>query len=128
MPAVLHPPDGRIKRQQRFALVKSGDMVLLLLPWLMVYARRSNLKRRDAAPEDSEEKEFEQTLSACRQAEEIEASLCTFLAEPRSASNEETWPTLVAKSPSEDHTPVSAAATNAALASTTEVKDGNTPP
>ena len=28
MPALLHSPDGRIKRQHRFALVESGDIVL----------------------------------------------------------------------------------------------------
>ncbi|CAN0472328.1 unnamed protein product, partial [Laminaria digitata] len=30
MPALLHSPDDRIKRRQRFALVESGDIVLLL--------------------------------------------------------------------------------------------------
>ena len=50
------------------------------------------------------------------------------LAEPRSAGNEETWNTLVAKFPPEDHAAMSAAAVVAAvLASATEVK-GNAPP
>ena len=39
MPALLHSPDGRIKRRERFALVESGDIVLLL-PWLMAYTSR----------------------------------------------------------------------------------------
>ena len=30
MPALLHSPDGRIKRRQRVALVESRDIVLLL--------------------------------------------------------------------------------------------------
>ena len=30
MPALLHSPDGRIKRRQRFGSVESGDMVFLL--------------------------------------------------------------------------------------------------
>ena len=30
MPVLLHLPDGRIKRRQRFALVECGDIVLLL--------------------------------------------------------------------------------------------------
>ena len=38
MPALLHSPNGRIKKRQRFALVESGDVVLLL-PWLMAFTR-----------------------------------------------------------------------------------------
>ena len=41
------------------------------------------------------------------------------------AGNEETWSTLVAKFPSEDHAAVSAAAVAAVLASATEAEDGN---
>ena len=54
----------------------------------------------------------------------------TLLAEPRSAGSDETWTTLVAKFPSEDHTAVSTAAVAAAavLASATEAEDGNAPP
>ena len=50
------------------------------------------------------------------------------LAEPRSAGTEETWSTLVAKFPPEDHAAVSAAAAAAVLASGIEVEDGNAPP
>ena len=50
------------------------------------------------------------------------------LAEPRSAGSKETWNTLVAKFPSEDHAAVSAAAAAAVLANATEAKDGNAPP
>lgn len=40
-PAPLDSPDGRTKRRQRIEFVESGDTVLvLLLPWLMAYARR----------------------------------------------------------------------------------------
>ena len=52
----------------------------------------------------------------------------TFLAEPRSAGDEETWSTLVAKFPSEDHAAISAVAAAAVLASATEAEDGNAPP
>ena len=54
MPTLLHSPDGRIKRRQRFAVVESGDIVLLL-PWLMAYTRRRDSRQRDAASEASEE-------------------------------------------------------------------------
>ena len=50
-----------------------------------------------------------------------------FLAEPRSAGNEETWNTLVSKRPPEDHAAVSAAAAAAVLASATEIQQGNAP-
>ncbi|CAN0583788.1 unnamed protein product, partial [Laminaria digitata] len=43
MPALRHSPDGRIKRRQRFALVDSGGIVLLL-PWLIAYTRRGDLR------------------------------------------------------------------------------------
>ena len=44
MPALLHSPDGRMKRRQRFALVESGDIVLPL-PWLIAYTRREDLRQ-----------------------------------------------------------------------------------
>ena len=44
MPALLHSPDGRIKRRERFALVESGDIVLLL-PWLMAYTSRRDSRQ-----------------------------------------------------------------------------------
>ena len=51
------------------------------------------------------------------------------LAEPRSARNEKTWNTLVAKLSSEDQAAVSTAATAAAvLASATNVDEGNALP
>ena len=56
--ALLHSPDGRIKRRQRFALVESGDIVLLL-PWIMSYTRRMDSRQRDAANETSEEAKLE---------------------------------------------------------------------
>ena len=58
MPALLHSPDGRIKRRQRFALVESGDIVFLF-PWLMAYTRRMDSGQRDAANEASEEAKLE---------------------------------------------------------------------
>ena len=52
----------------------------------------------------------------------------SLLVESRSAGNEETWNTLVAKFPPEDHAAVSAAAAAAVPARATEVEDGNAPP
>ena len=57
MPALLHSPDGRIKRRQKFPLVGSGDIVLLL-PWLMAFTRGGDSRQRDAAQEDSEEEKL----------------------------------------------------------------------
>ena len=52
------------------------------------------------------------------------------LAEPRSAGNEETWNTLVAKLPSEHHAAVPAAATTALVARITRrcVEHGKSSP
>ena len=50
MPPLLHSPDGRIKRRQRFALVESGDIVVLL-PWLMAYTRQRDSRQRESADE-----------------------------------------------------------------------------
>ena len=78
MPALLHLPDGRIKRRQRFALVESGDIVLLF-PWLMAYVRRRDLRQRDAAHEDSEEAKFERASSACCRAGGVKVPARTLL-------------------------------------------------
>ena len=67
MPALLYSPDGRIKRRQRFALVESGDIVLLL-PWVMAFTRGGDSRPRDAAHEASEEAKLERASSACRDA------------------------------------------------------------
>ena len=48
MPALLHSPDERVKRRQRFTSVESGD-TLLPLSRLMAYPRRGDSKQRDAA-------------------------------------------------------------------------------
>ena len=52
----------------------------------------------------------------------------TLWADPRSAGNEETWSTLVAKAPSQGHAAVSATAAAAVLVSATEAEDGNASP
>ena len=101
MPARLHSPDGIIKRRQRFALVESGDTVFLL-PWLIVYTRRSKKRQRDAAHDASEEAKLERASSVCRHAGGVKVATHTLLAEPNSAGSEETWSTSVAKFPSED--------------------------
>ena len=101
MPPLLHSPDGRIKRRQRFALVESGDTVFLL-PWLIVYTRRSKKRQRDAAHDASEEAKLERASSVCRHAGGVKVATHTLLAEPNSAGSEETWSTSVAKFPSED--------------------------
>ena len=48
----------------------------------------------------------------------------TLLVEPSSAGKEETWVTLLATFPTEDHTNVSAAAASVLPASATEVENG----
>ena len=84
MPALLHSPDGRIKRRQRCTLVESGDIVLLL-PWLMAFTRVGNSRPRDAAHEASEEAKLERTSLACRRAGGIKVAAHTLLEEPLSA-------------------------------------------
>ena len=127
MPALLHSPDGRIKRRQRFALVESGYIVLLL-PWLSAYTRRGDSRQRDATQEASEEAILERAWSECRHAGGVKVTARNLLAEPRAAGDEETWHTLVVEFPSEDHIAVSAAAVAAVLASATEIEEGNAPP
>ena len=99
---------------------------MLLLPWLIAYTRREGLRQRDAAQEASEEAKLERASSACRHAGGAKVVARNLLAEPRSAGNEETWNTLVAKFPPEDHAAVSAAAV-AVLASATDTEDENAP-
>ena len=128
MPALLHSPDCKIKKRQRFALVESGDIVFLLL-WLTTFSRGRDSRPRDAALEDSEEAKLERTSSACRHAGGIKVAARNLLAESPSEGNEETWRILVSKFPSEDHAAVSAAAAAAAvIASATEVEDRNALP
>ena len=83
MPALLHSPDGWIKKRQRFALVESGDIVLLL-PWLMAFTRGRDSRPRDAALEASEEAKLERASSACRHAGGVKVAARNLLAEPRS--------------------------------------------
>ena len=127
MPALLHSPDGTIKKRQRFALVESGDIVLLL-PWLMAFTRGRDSRPRDAALEASEEAKLERASSACRHAGGVKVAACNRLAEPRSEGDEEAWNTLLSKFPSEDHATVFAAAAAAVLVNAAEVEGGNTPP
>ena len=94
MSALLHSSDGRIKKRQRFALVESGDIVLLL-PWLLAFTRGRD-SGRDAALEASEEGKLQRASSVCRHAGGLKVAARNLLAEPRSAGNEETWNTLVA--------------------------------
>ena len=106
--------------------MESGGVVLLL-PWLIAYTRREGLRKRDVSQEALEEAKLTRASSACLHAGGAKMAARNLLAEPRSAGNEETWNTLVVKFPPENHAAVSAAAT-AALASVTEVEDGNAPP
>ena len=96
MPVLLHSPDGRIKRRQRFVLVESADIVFLL-PWLMVFTRGGDSMQRHAAQEASEEEKLEKAPSACSQVRRVKVTARNVRAEPRSAGNEETWNTLVIK-------------------------------
>ena len=78
-----------MKGRQRFALVESGDMALLL-PWLTAFTRVRDSRQRDTAQGASEEK-LERASSACRHAGEVKVAARTLLAEPRSPGNEDTW-------------------------------------
>ena len=100
--------------------MESGDIVFLF-PWLMAYTRRRDSGQRDAANEASEEAKLERASWTCRHAGGVKVAARILLAEPRSAGNEETWSTLVAKFLSEYHAAVSAAAT------ATETEEGNAP-
>ena len=124
MPALLHSPDGTIKKRQRFALVETGDIVLLL-PWLMAFTRGRDSRPRDAALVASVEAKLERASSACRHAGSQSVST-----QPsgRATINEETCNTLVAKFPSEDHAAVSAAVADAVMVRAIEGGDGNAPP
>ena len=109
MPALLPLPDGGIKRRQLLSLMESGN-IMLLLPWLMALTRGRGSRPRDAAHEASDPAKFERASSTCRHDGGVKVAARNLLAEPRSTGNEETWTTLVAKLPSEDHAAVSAAA------------------
>ena len=126
-PALLYSPDGRIKKRQRFALVESG-VILLLLLWLVAFTRGRDSRSRDAALVASEEAKLERASSACHHTGGVKVAARNLLAEPRSEGNEEAYNTLVSKFPSEDHAVASAAAVAAVLASATEVEDRKAPP
>ena len=89
MPALLHSPDCKIKKRQRFALVESGDIVLVL-PWLMVFTRGRDSRPRDAALEPSKEANLERASSVCRHAGGVKVAARNLLAEPRSEGTEDT--------------------------------------
>ena len=61
----LYSPDDRIKSRQGFALVESGDTVLLI-PWLMPYPRQRDQRRREATQETPEQGEVKPASSVCR--------------------------------------------------------------
>ena len=94
--------------------------LVLLLPWLMSFTGGGDSRLRDATQEGSEEEKRERASSACSDAGRIKVAARNLLVKPRSAENEETWNTLVAKFPYDDQAPVSAAVAEAALASATE--------
>ena len=58
-----------MKGRQRFALVESGDMALLL-PWLTAFTRVRDSRQRDAGQEAPEEEKLERASSSCRYAGE----------------------------------------------------------
>ena len=70
---------------------------MLLLPWLIAYTRRGDLSQRDAAQETSDEAKLERASSAYCHTRGVKVAALNLLAEPRSAENENTWNTLVAK-------------------------------
>ena len=99
MPALLHSPDGRIKKRQRFALVDSADIVLVIRG-VMAFTEGRDSRRRDAVLEAWAEAKLERASSACRRAGGVKVAARHLLAEPRSEGNEETWNLLVSKFPS----------------------------
>ena len=52
-PALLHSQDGRMKRRERFASAERGDLILLL-PWLMEYTRRTSTRQIGQAREETD--------------------------------------------------------------------------
>ena len=96
---------GSAIQPTRFALTEILGIVLLI-PRLMAYMRRGYSRKRDAAPENSEEEQLERSSSACHHARGVNVAVRTLLAEWISAGIEETWAMLVSKFPSEDLTAV----------------------
>ena len=80
MPALPHSPDARIKKPERFALVESGDIVLLL-PWLMAFTRGRKSRPSDAALEASEEAKLDRASSACHHAAGVKLAARNLMAE-----------------------------------------------
>ena len=85
----------------------------------MAFTRGGDSKKRDVTQETSGEEKRELASSACSDAGGIKVTARNLLAKRRSSGNE-TWNTLVAKFPSEDHAALSAAAVEAVLVSATE--------
>ena len=98
--ALLHSPNGRVKRRHKFAFAESGDVVLLF-PRLTAYTRRGNSRQRDDAQEDSEEEKLAPASSACRHAGGVKVAAPNALTEPHTEDNQQIWAMLVAKFPSE---------------------------
>lgn len=90
--ALLHSPEGRIKRRQRFTLMDSGDMVTLL-PCLIVYTRREDTRPPDASQKASDGR----APLACRPVAGANAAARTLPEILHSAGNEGAWITLVVK-------------------------------
>ena len=89
MLALVHSPDGRIKRRNVFALVESEQIVFLLV-WLMPFTRGGDSRQQHAAQEASEEERLERASLVCSHAGGVKLVACNLLAEPRSTGNEET--------------------------------------
>ena len=111
-----------MKRRKRFAS-KRGDLIILL-PWLMEYTRRTSTRQ-------SGQPAKRRTLICSRghhQHDAIEGGVtvaaCSFLAELRTPGNEETWEHVKAKFPEEDQTCVSEAAAAAVAASFSGPEEG----
>ena len=128
MPALLHSPECRIKRRQRFPVVESGNVVLLF-PRVMVFTSGGDSRQRDGTQKASEEERSSNGRHPrVTTWEGVKVAAHILLAEQRSAGNKETCNTLVAKFLPEDHATVTAPAAEAVLASATGGGDGNSPP
>ena len=123
LPALLHSQDGRMKRRERVASAKHGDLTLLL-PWLMEYTRRTSTMQNDQAHEETDADMLKSASSACRHRGGVTVAACSFLPEPRAPGNEETWERVKANFPEENQACVSEAAEAAVAASSSDQEEG----
>ena len=126
IPALLHAPDGQIKKRQRFALVESGDIVILLL-WLMAFTRGGDPTQPDAAKKlrRAGSSNGRRRREATREAQSGSAQPSGKATNTGKRGNVEHTDGQV---PLQAHVAESAAAADAVLLCATEGEDGNALP